>query len=45
VSAKTGENPLPDLEITGPPARLESNFINGIKRMPCAFTPGMPASR
>jgi cytochrome P450 len=35
---------LPDLEITGPPARLESNFINGIKRMPCAFTPGKPAA-
>jgi cytochrome P450 len=35
---------LPDLEITGPPARLESNFINGIKRMPCAFTPGVPGS-
>jgi cytochrome P450 len=31
---------LPDLEITGPPARLASNFIHGIKRMPCAFTPG-----
>ena len=31
---------LPDLEISGPPARLESNFINGIKRMPCEFTPG-----
>jgi cytochrome P450 len=29
---------LPDLEITGPPDRLQSNFINGIKRMPCAFT-------
>ena len=35
---------LPDLQITGPPARLQSNFINGIKRMPCAFTPGAPAS-
>jgi len=35
---------LPDLEITGPPARLESNFIHGIKRMPCRFTPGRPAS-
>ncbi len=35
---------LPDLEITGPPARLQSNFINGIKRMPCAFTPGKPGS-
>ena len=33
---------LPDLEITGPPARLESNFIHGIKRMPCAFSPGKP---
>jgi cytochrome P450 len=31
---------LPDLEITGPPERLLSNFIHGIKRMPCAFTPG-----
>jgi methyl-branched lipid omega-hydroxylase len=30
---------LPDLEITGEPARLKSAFINGIKRMPCAFTP------
>ncbi|MEE3331778.1 MAG: cytochrome P450, partial [Myxococcota bacterium] len=31
---------LPDLQITGPPERLQSNFINGIKRMPCSFTPG-----
>ena len=30
---------LPDLQITGPPDRLQSNFINGIKRMPCSFTP------
>jgi cytochrome P450 len=29
---------LPDLEITGPPDRLQSNFNNGIKRMPCEFT-------
>jgi methyl-branched lipid omega-hydroxylase len=29
---------LPDLEITGPPDRLQSAFIHGIKRMPCAFT-------
>jgi hypothetical protein len=35
---------LPDLEITGEPERLRSNFINGIKRMPCAFTPGRPAT-
>ena len=33
---------LPDLEISGPPERLQSNFINGIKRMPCVFTPGKP---
>jgi cytochrome P450 len=31
---------LPDLEITGPPERLASNFVHGIKRMPCRFTPG-----
>ena len=31
-------NGLPDLEITGPPERLRSNFINGIKRMPCEYT-------
>jgi cytochrome P450 len=31
---------LPDLEITGAPEMLRSNFIRGIKRMPCAFTPG-----
>ena len=30
---------LPDLQITGEPARLLSPFINGIKRMPCEFTP------
>jgi cytochrome P450 len=31
---------LPDLEVTGEPDMLLSNFIHGIKRMPCAFTPG-----
>jgi len=30
---------LPDIEITGEPAMLQSGFIHGIKRMPCAFTP------
>jgi cytochrome P450 len=30
---------LPDIEITGEPAYLQSSFIHGIKRMPCAFTP------
>jgi methyl-branched lipid omega-hydroxylase len=28
---------LPDLRVTGEPAYLESAFINGIKRMPCAW--------
>ena len=31
---------LPDLQITGEPDRLASAFINGIKHMPCQFTPG-----
>ncbi|MEE2675169.1 MAG: cytochrome P450 [Myxococcota bacterium] len=31
---------MPDLEITGPPERLASNFIHGIKSMPCRFSPG-----
>jgi cytochrome P450 len=35
---------LPDLEITGPPHRLASNFVHGIKRMPCRFTPGRPGA-
>ena len=30
---------LPDLEPTGAPDYLRSNFIHGIKRMPCRFTP------
>jgi cytochrome P450 len=29
---------LPDLEITGEPDRLQSAFINGIKRLPCSFS-------
>jgi cytochrome P450 len=31
---------LPDIEVTGEPAYLSSNFINGIKHLPCKFTPG-----
>jgi cytochrome P450 len=31
---------IPDLEITGPPEMLRSNFIHGIKRMPCEFRAG-----
>jgi methyl-branched lipid omega-hydroxylase len=28
---------LPDLQITGEPARLHSSFIHGVKHMPCAW--------
>jgi len=28
---------LPELRVTGEPAYLQSNFIHGIKRMPCAW--------
>jgi cytochrome P450 len=31
---------IPDLAITGPPEYLRSNFIHGIKRMPCAWKAG-----
>lgn len=30
---------LPDLQITGEPERLASNFIHGIKHMSCEFSP------
>lgn len=30
---------VPDICASGPPDRLLSNFINGIKHLPCAFTP------
>jgi cytochrome P450 len=35
---------LPDLQIEGPPDRLLSFFIHGIKRMRCKFTPGRKAA-
>jgi hypothetical protein len=31
---------VPDIAATAPPQRLKSMFINGIKRLPVAFTPG-----
>jgi cytochrome P450 len=31
---------LPDIEASGEPDRLHSNFINGIKHLPCRFSPG-----
>ena len=30
---------LPDLTVTGEPEMLRSNFIHGIKQLPCEFTP------
>ncbi len=30
---------FPDIEATGEPDRLRSDFINGIKHLPCRFTP------
>lgn len=30
---------IPDMELTAEPARLRSNFINGLKHMPVKFTP------
>jgi cytochrome P450 len=30
---------LPDIAASGEPDRLRSAFINGIKHLPCAFTP------
>ena len=30
---------LPDIQATGDPDMLQSNFIHGIKRLPCEFTP------
>jgi cholest-4-en-3-one 26-monooxygenase len=31
---------MPDIRLAGPPERLRSNFIGGIKHMPVEFTPG-----
>ena len=35
---------LPDIHATGEPDRLRSNFINGIKHLPAAFTPATTVS-
>jgi hypothetical protein len=29
---------LPDLEVVGPPDRLRSSFVNGLKRLPARLT-------
>lgn len=41
IGAMIGEvlGRLPDIELAGDPARMRSDFINGIKRMPVRFTP------
>lgn len=31
---------VPDIRASGAPDRLKSSFINGIKHLPCEFTPG-----
>jgi hypothetical protein len=31
---------VPDIHATAEPDRLRSNFINGVKHLPAAFTPG-----
>jgi cholest-4-en-3-one 26-monooxygenase len=36
---------IPDFEPGGPPDRLRSNFINGIKHLPIRFTPSRPLGR
>ena len=36
---------LPDLELTGEPHIMHSMFFNGVKSMPCAFTPAPRARR
>lgn len=34
---------LPDIEVSGPPERLRSSFMNGIRHLPAEFTPSPPA--
>ncbi len=36
---------LPDLRPNGPADRLQSQFINGVKHLPVAFTPSAPLGR
>jgi cytochrome P450 len=31
---------FPDIDLDGPPQRLRSTFIGGIKHLPVRFTPG-----
>jgi cholest-4-en-3-one 26-monooxygenase len=36
---------MPDMEPTGEPQRLRSNFINGIKHLPVRFTPSSATAK
>jgi len=36
---------IPDIRLDGDPQRLQSSFINGVKHLPVAFTPGAPVGR
>jgi hypothetical protein len=38
VAFRAFADALPDLEITGEPARLQSSFVNGLKRLPARLT-------
>jgi methyl-branched lipid omega-hydroxylase len=36
---------LPDIEVSGPMVQMRSRFVNGIKQLPCEFTPaGSPST-
>lgn len=36
---------VPNIHATAPPSRLNSSFINGIKRLPVDFTPSTGGNR
>jgi cholest-4-en-3-one 26-monooxygenase len=35
---------MPDLKLDGKVERLQSNFINGVKHIPVAFSPSAPVN-
>jgi cytochrome P450 len=35
---------LPDIEVSGEPDWTQSRFVNGIKHLPCRFTPVAPSA-
>ncbi len=36
---------MPDIHLDGEVQRLQSAFINGVKHLPIAFSPGAPVGR